>query len=59
MWLQIIDGKAKLSKEILPPDGRPLQPWDIGTALSKEYEFSSEEEINDYIARAKKENLDL
>jgi hypothetical protein len=58
MWLQIIDGKAKLSKEILLPDGRSIRPWDIGTALSKEYEFSDEEEINRYIARAKNENLD-
>jgi hypothetical protein len=58
MWLQIVDGKAKLSKEISLPDGRSLQPWDIGTSLSLEYEFSSEEEINSYIKRAKNETLD-
>jgi len=58
MWLQIIDGKAKLSENILLPDGRVLQPWEIGTYLSKEYEFTSEEEINSYITRAQNENLD-
>jgi hypothetical protein len=58
MWLQIVDGKARLSKEIVMADGRPLRPWDIGTSLSLEYEFSDEEEINRYIVRAKNENLD-
>jgi len=58
VWLQIVDGKAELSPHITLPDGKPLQPWDIGTSLSREYEFSSKEEINHYIARAKNENPD-
>lgn len=61
--LQIIDGKAKLSREILLslPDNdidiilRPLLKWSY---ISKEYDFSSEAEINAYIERVKKLTLD-
>jgi hypothetical protein len=59
MFLQIIDGKAQLSKEIPLPDSnivlRPLDKWSY---LSKEYSFSSEEEINTCIKRAKEETVD-
>jgi hypothetical protein len=57
MFLQIIDGKAKLSEKIQLPDAS-LYPLDRVSYLNKEYSFSSEEEINRYIERAKKETLD-
>jgi hypothetical protein len=59
MFLQIIDGKAKLSKEIPLPDSdivlRPLYKWSY---ISTEYSFSSEEEINTYIERMNHETVD-
>jgi hypothetical protein len=59
MFLQIIDGKVELSKEIPLPDSNiVLQPLDKWSYQSKEYSFASEEEINSYIGRAKQETLD-
>jgi len=57
MFLQIIDGQAKLSAKISLPD-ITLRPLDRVSYLSKEYSFSSKEEINSYIERAKEESLD-
>jgi len=58
MFLQIIDGKAILSREILLPGNISLRPWDKWSYLNKEYSFSSLEEINDYIKRAENETID-
>ncbi|MFZ0510541.1 MAG: hypothetical protein WAM14_02945 [Candidatus Nitrosopolaris sp.] len=58
MFLQIIDGKAKLSEKISLPD-ITLSPLDRVSYLNKEYSFSSEEEINQYIKKAKMETLDI
>jgi hypothetical protein len=58
MFLQIIDGKVVLSKEIPLPDGSTLYPLDKWSYLNKPYEFSSEEEINTYVIMVKKQSLD-
>jgi hypothetical protein len=58
MFLQIIDGKAVLSKKIPLPGNITLRPLDKVSYLSKEYLFSSPEEINTYVAEAEKETLD-
>jgi len=57
MFLQIIDGKAVLSEKI-PLSNIDLYPLEVVSYLNKEYSFSSEEEINRYIERAKEESLD-
>jgi hypothetical protein len=55
-FLQIIEGKPVLSLKIDLGD-IIIVPPDRTQYLSKEYSFSSVEEINDYIKRAKKETL--
>jgi hypothetical protein len=57
-FLQIIDGKAELSEKIPLAGNITLCPLDKWSYLSKEYEFSSLEEINTYVKRAKEETLD-
>ena len=56
-FLQIINGKPILSPKIELED-IILTPLDRTSYLSKEYSFSSIEEINDYIKRAKNETLE-
>jgi hypothetical protein len=64
MFLQMVDAEngvlqAELLKEISLPDSNiVLRPLDKISYLSVEYSFSSEEEINSYIERARKETLD-
>lgn len=58
MFLQIIDGKAVLSKKIPLPGNITLCPLDKVSYLSKEYSFLSPEEIDAYVAEAEKETLD-
>ena len=57
MFLQISDGKAILQDRI-DLDTHVILPPDKTEYLSKEYSFSSIDEINFYIRRAKKETLD-
>lgn len=59
MFLQIVDGKAKLSEKIpLPDSDIMLHPIEEGSYLSKEYQFSSKEEIEKFIEKARRETLD-
>jgi hypothetical protein len=57
-FLQIIEGKAELLREIELPGNIVLRPLDKWSYLSKEYPFSSIAEINEYIERARKETPD-
>ena len=57
VFLQIKNGKPTLS-EIIDFDSQILIPPDKSNHLSKEYVFSSIEEIEEYIKRAEKETLD-
>ena len=57
-FLQIQDGKPVLSETIQINDQILIVPPDKSSYLSKEYIFSSKEEIKQYIKRAKKETLD-
>jgi hypothetical protein len=57
MFLQIKNGKAVLS-ETIDLDDQIIVPPDKSSYLSKEYVFSSKEEVELYIKRAQKERLD-
>jgi len=57
VFLQIQNGKPVLS-EIIELDNQVIVPPDKSSYLSKEYTFSSKEEIEHYIKRAKNETLD-
>ena len=57
MFLQIKNGKPVLSEKI-ELDNQTLVPPDKTLYLSKEYNFSSVNEIKEYIKRAEKETLD-
>ena len=57
VFLQIENGEPKL-KEIIETDSQIITPPDKSSYLSKEYVFSSREEIEQYIKRAEKESLD-
>jgi len=57
MFLQIQNGKPILSETIDLGD-QIIVPPDKSSYLSKEYTFSSKKEVEQYIKRAQKENLD-
>jgi hypothetical protein len=57
MFLQIQNGKAVLSETIDLDDQIIIVPPDKSSYLSKEYTFSSNEEIEHYIKRVKNETL--
>jgi hypothetical protein len=57
MFLQIQNGKVVLS-ETIDLDDQIIIPPDKSSYLSKEYVFSSKEEIEQYIKRVQKERLD-
>jgi hypothetical protein len=54
-FLQIVDGKPLLSKEITDIPDMVLKPLDRISYLSKEYSFQSIGQIDDYIKRANEE----
>lgn len=58
MFLQIKNGKAVLSEAIDLEDEIIIFPPDKSSYLSKEYIFSSKEEVEQYLKRAQKETLD-
>jgi hypothetical protein len=57
MFLQIVNGKAILTENI-EQDFQIIVPPDKTRHLSKEYSFSSIQEIDQYVKRAEKEDLD-
>ncbi len=58
MFLQIQNGTAILSETINLDDQTIISPPDKSNYLSKEYVFSSKEEVEHYIKRAQTERLD-